>query len=658
MTLNMTRKFAWQNLKANRLWEIPFVLSSGIMFILFNIMVSLADNTFVQTRHSSLPMLISFAIIVIGIFAAVFTLYATQSLIKRRHKEFALYGILGLEKKHIRRIIGMEFFMLFTIIALMAIPGGYIFGQLTFLGLNRLMNDMSGSLMDYPFSPSAMGTTAIVLATLYLVTLMRSSWRIYVSTPIQLIGHQQRGEGEPKSRTLLMILGFFLLGTGYTIALITEDVLSALTYFFLAALLVIFATYLLYVSFSVIILKHQKRQKSYYQPSKFLRVSGLLYRMQSNAVSLASISLLSTMLIITLSSTAAIYASIEHASGHLMPREYQIKNFSPISLDQAESVGHALRKSVEQSLQDPTQLKNVFVSYESQTAIQRQDHQFLPYTNKKIQTPDFLFLYDLAGYNERTRQQIQLADNEILLCSNQDKLLEGLNQIQIGQRKFTVRQIKNIIPSKFATSAYGVVVKDLDTMQYIARNLPTRSMDNSNTTPAEIRANIYWDVKNLSNTAQYNAQLQALQKNHDYLISIRDDNIRQLYEMNGGFLFLGIVIGLIFLTGTVLISYYKQISEGYEDREKYKIMKKVGLPDALIKKTGASQIMWMFFAPLLIATIHCCVAAKIVYELLGLFGLQTFADYGIYLGAVILIFFIFYFIIFKLTSKAYYHIVH
>lgn len=272
--------------------------------------------------------------------------------------------------------------------------------------------------------------------------------------------------------------------------------------------------------------------------------------------------------------------------------------------------------------------------------------------------PDFLLLYDLDGYNERTRQQIRLADNEILLCSNQDKLLEGLNQIQIGQRKFTVRHIKNIIPSNFATSAYGMVVKDLETMQYIARTLPTQSIDNSNTTPAEIRANIYWDMKNLSNTPQYNAQLQALQKNHDYIISIRDDNIRQLYEMNGGFLFLGIVIGLIFLTGTVLISYYKQISEGYEDREKYKIMKKVGLPDALIKKTGASQIMWMFFAPLLIATIHCCVAAKIVYELLGLFGLQTFADYGIYLGAVILIFFIFYFIIFKLTSKAYYHIVH
>mgnify|MGYP000459116082 CR=1 FL=1 len=308
MTFSMARRFALQNLKANRLVEVPFILSSGIMFILFNIMASLIDNSYVQTRHRSLPMLIGYIIFLTAVFTVIFVIYTTGFLLKRRNKEFALYGILGLEKKHIRKIISIEFFILFTIIFIIAAIGGYIFGKLVFLGLNRLMKDVSGGLMDYPFSISALISTLVLAAVLYLITLLRSSFSIYLSTPVQLLGKQHSGEGEPKSRVILMSLGFIALGAGYYIALTTEGILSSLAYFFLTALLVMIATYLLYISFSVIVLKLQKKSKSYFKPAKFLGVSGLLYRMSSNAISLAGISILSVGVIISLSTTASIYS--------------------------------------------------------------------------------------------------------------------------------------------------------------------------------------------------------------------------------------------------------------------------------------------------------------------------------------------------------------
>ena len=227
MTFSMARKFAFQNLKANRLLEVPFVLSAGIMLILFNIMASLINNNYVQTRHDSLPTVIAMGAIVVGIFTFIFVTYTTNFLLKKRNKEFALYAILGLEKKHIRKIISIEFFVLFSMIAVVGIVGGYIFGQLTFLGLNRLMHDVSGRLMDFPFSSIAMLLSLAIIAVLYMITVLRSSYRIYLSTPIQLLSKQHSGEGEPKSRWIISVIGLITLSAGYYIALTTKGSLSS-----------------------------------------------------------------------------------------------------------------------------------------------------------------------------------------------------------------------------------------------------------------------------------------------------------------------------------------------------------------------------------------------------------------------------------------------
>lgn len=655
MTFSMAGKFAFQNLKANRLFETPFVLSSGIMLIMFNIMASLINNEYVQTRHASLPTVIAMGAAVVGIFALIFVTYTTNFLLKRRNKEFALYAILGLEKKHIRKIISIEFFVLFAIIAFIGIVGGYVFGQLTFLGLNHLMHDVSGRPMDYPFSAVAMLITLIIAVVLYVITVLRSSYRIYLTTPIQLLGKQHSGEGEPKSRVFISLLGFAALAGGYTIALVTKGAVSSLLYFFVAALLVMLATYLLYVSFSVIILKSQKKKKSYFKPTRFLGTSGLLYRMKSNAVSLASISIMSVGIIITLSATATMYSNVQSMAENVLPREYQINSNVPLNENNYKDVSKALAERVRNTESANAHISDEFVGYNIIAATIKKGNSLKEY-NGSGGVPSYVMVYDLDSYNARTHQNIKLKDDEILVCANMKRLLD-MDSLKIGGRKFKVRKIENIVPSNYAAEVYGVIAKDFSTMQYISRSIRTWNMKKSKMEDSIINCNADWNVKGVSDKV-YTKELNKLKQEKEYEVAVKSEYLKSVYELNGGFLFLGVIIGLIFLTGTILVIYYKQVSEGYEDREKYQIMKKIGLSDELIKKTGASQIVWMFFAPLAVAIIHSVVASKIVYQLLGLFGVNSFVQYGTFFGIVIAMFFAVYFVIFKFTSRRYYKIVH
>ena len=655
MTFSMAGRFALKNLRANRLFEVPFILSSGIMFILFNITSSLAGNNYVKTRHSSLPILINLIIILVGVFTFIFVLYTVGFLLKRRNREFALYGILGLEKKHIRKIISIEFFILFAIICFIAIAGGYVFGKLAFLGLNRLMKDVSGRLMDYPFSMPAMAATFVLAAALYLITILRSSFSIYLLTPVQLIGKQHSGEGEPKSRVILTFFGFIFLAAGYYIAFTAKGALSSLAYFFLAALFVMLATYLLYISFSVIILKLQKRKKSYFTPTRFLGVSGLLYRVSSNAVSLAGISILSVGVIISLSAAAAIYSNIENTVATAMPREYTIKSSVNADENNYKDEAQKLIEKVQSTVGDKSQISDAFISYNMITSGILKKDRFVEYTTDMPGIPNFLIVYDLDGYNARTRSNIKLNEDEALMCSNNTSIT-GIKSLTIGERTFKISDMQNIIPSVYAIDVYCMVVKDFETMLYIQSILKGLDMRTLKTENASINCSLDWNAGSISNS-DYADKLKALEMETGYEVGIRSEYLSGIYELNGGFLFIGTVLGLIFITGTVLITYYKQISEGYEDKEKYQIMKKVGLDDELIKKTSSSQIVWMFFAPLLIATVHCLAASKIVYQLLGLFSIHSFMQYGVFLFSIIAAFFVIYFMIFKFTSRAYYKIV-
>ena len=659
MKWGMAFGFAKRNLHANRLLEIPFVLSIGIMFLLFNIMVSLLSNHYVLTRHADLPSVIQFGVVIVAIFTFIFVMYANGFLIKRRNKEFALYGILGLEKKHIRKILFIEYFVLFICALIIGVIGGYIFGKVTFIALNYLLKDTAGSLMDYPFSMKACVSTAVLAFALFVITLIRNNIKIYLATPVQLLGNQHKGEGEPKNRYLFLLLGFILLGAGYAIALTVQGILSSLVYFFSAALLVLFGTYLLYISFSIFILKLQRgNEKYYYKPTHFLSVSGLLYRMKANAVSLASVSILSTGVLITLSVTAAIYSTIQKTVDYVMPREYLLSSDEAVTTENKDEIEHILYTAANQGLEASNGLEDDYVSYGYDTAANRVGDELTVLKSEQAQKPYFMIVRDLASYNKRTHQQIELKDNEILMCANQKNLLD-LDQVKIGDITYTIHKVPNFIPSTYAVESYGIIAKDFTVMKKIGEVLQMKNIDTGEYYTPDITANLNWNLKaNAVNKATYFATQSTYAKENSFDFEAKEEAIKKAYELNGGFLFLGVLIGIIFIVGTVLITYYKQINEGYEDREKFQIMKKVGLPDQLIHQTSNSQVLWLFLAPLAVAALHSLVASKIVSQLLGLFAVNSYMEYAQMLFAVIGIFSIIYFVIFRLTSRVYYRIVH
>ena len=659
MKWGMAFGFAKRNLHANRLLEIPFVLSIGIMFLLFNIMVSLLSNQYVLTRHADLPSVIQFGVVIIAIFTFIFVMYANGFLIKRRNKEFALYGILGLEKKHIRKILFIEYFVLFICALIIGIIGGYIFGKVTFIALNYLLKDTAGSLMDYPFSIKSCVSTAVLAFVLFVITLIRNNIKIYLATPVQLLGNQHKGEGEPKNRYLFLLLGFILLGAGYAIALTVQGILSSLVYFFSAALLVLFGTYLLYISFSIFILKLQRRnEKFYYKPTHFLSVSGLLYRMKANAVSLASVSILSTGVLITLSVTAAIYSTIQKTVDYVMPRDYSLSSDEIVTTENKDEIEHILYTAANQGLEVSNGLEDDYVSYGYETAANRVGDELTVLKSEQALKPYFMIVRDLASYNKRTHQQIELKDNEILMCTNQKNLLD-LDQVKIGDITYTIHKVPNFIPSTYAVESYGIIAKDFTVMKKIGEVLQMKNIDTGEYYTPNITANLNWNLKsNVVDKTKYFATQTTYAKEHSFDFETREAAIKKAYELNGGFLFLGILIGIIFIVGTVLITYYKQINEGYEDRDKFQIMKKVGLPDQLIHQTSNSQVLWLFLAPLAVATLHSLVASKIVSQLLGLFAVNSYMEYAQMLFAVVGIFSIIYFVIFRLTSRVYYRIVH
>nr|WP_330370060.1 ABC transporter permease [Lachnoanaerobaculum sp. ICM7] len=649
----MAKKFALQNLKANKLLEIPFVLSSGVMLILFNITASLVNNNYVRTRHVVLPTLIKFGIVILAIFTFIFVQYAATFWLKRRSKEFALYGILGLEKKHVGKIISIEFLILFAIIWFAGIVGGYIFGQLCFLFLNFLMKDVSGRLMDYPFSISALINTTALVVVLYLIIIIGSVFRIYMSTPMELLQRTHKGEGEPKSRIIIMLTGFLLLAAGYGIALFVGGLLSSINYFFVAVLATIFATYLLYATFTVFMLKAQRNNKSFYTPKRFLSISGLLYRMKGNAISLASISILSAGVIISLSTTITIYSNYIKLGDSVMPREYRIAAGSENISN--EDMAKRLQSLVESSVPDASMIKDEYTIFDMTTAAVKTGDTIAEYQRDSKADPIFVIASDLDGYNWRTHQNFKLDEGEILLGDNKNNKIG--DTLKIGDRDFKVRKIDSIFPYEYSgVEGYSIVVKDMATLEFLREALDG----------LDINCSVYWDVDGVDDK-EYEDTLVKLKdgiKNQltgagrsVYDVSSRSEMIHNQYEVNGGFLFLGVLIGIIFLTGTVLITYYKRISEGFEDREKYQIMKKLGLSDDLIKKTTDSQICLMFYGPLIVAAIHCIVASKIIFRLLGLFGVSDALLYMICLGDVLLIFALIYFVIFKLTSKVYTNIV-
>ena len=654
MNLKLAGGFAIKNLKANRYLEIPFILATGTMLILFNIMASLMQNEYVLTRHKELPTFINMGIGVVFIFTFVFVVYANRFLIKRRNKEFALYGILGLEKKHIRKIIFIEHIINYSLIAVIAISGGYVFGKLAFMGLNSLMKDTAVKIMDYPFSTQATAITLVYVLFLFVFVYLLNALSIKNASPVELLGRGHRGEGEPKNRLVLLLIGLVFLIVGYYIALTINGILKSLLAFFIAVVLVIIATYILFITFSIFILKIQKKNKNFYYKAKnFLSVSGMIYRMKSSAVGIASIAILSTGVIVTLATTLSIYGSIEAVVTSTIPREYKISNVAiNVTIDNYKDEQKKLMNIITKAAGGEKNIANSFSELSGMIYALQNGSELLPLLgdNANNYHPVPAILSTIDSYNSEFNQNVKLADDEVIISSNSSSLpIEST--INLGGKNYKTRIVEGLVPGNFAIEIYKIILPNTSTMDELTRFYLMDKNDEKGNFPAPLYITAHFDLT--TDKANFEKAFFALGEGKYELAEISDIR-KSSYEFNGGFLFLGIIVGVIFLSGTMLITYYKQVSEGSEDREKYQIMKKVGLPDELIKKTTASQVVWIFFLPLAVAAIHSIVSSKIIFQLLGMFGVRTFMDYGSNLLIVGGVFAVVYFVNFKITSNVYY----
>lgn len=662
MGIGLASKFALRNLKANKIFVIPFILSSSVMIALFNIMEVLIENDYVKNSYSILPTFIGMGIVIVGIFSFMFIIYANRFMVKRRNKEFSLYRIMGLEKKHIVRIMFIEELIIFVLISILSILGGYVMGKIIFLFVNKLTQNVIVSLSNYYFSDKAAIYTMIYIIFTFVVVFITNIKSISTASPIELLSKQYSGDKEPKARYFITFIGLFILASGYFIAIVTKGNLKSLGMFFVAAILVIIATYILFVTLSIVILKIlKKNEKIYYKAENFISISGMIYRMRGNALGLASIAVLCTGVIVTLSATFTIYSSMQYITETVVPREYKIETRNVLSSKDTEKVKYyrkELEKKVYDSVEDKNDIKDMFIAEEIYLPALKVENSLVPYDHvgDKKGKNIFILLNKDSDFSRETGKNVKLADNELIYGAN-NKSIAGFENIVInGKRMRATEDNKEIkVPGNIAIESIKMVVNSKVYDQIIESYKIKDAGGNSRFGSGMETIAINWSLRKTPKHYFRDMKKSADASNLEF--KSRASVSRSSKELYGGILFLGVIIGTIFVIGTVLITYYKQLSEGYEDRKNYQIMKKVGLPDSLIKKTAEKQIIWMFFIPLIVALIHSLVASKIVYQLLQLFGITSYMAYAKNIAIVIAVFSVIYLVIFKVTSNIYYKIV-
>lgn len=660
----MYTKLAITNIKNNRQFYFPYLLTGIITVAMFYIMCALESNPGIQSMPGAkdLGLILRLGIGVIGIFAVIFLFYTNSFIIKRRKKELGIYNILGMEKRHIAKILSKEAF--FT--AIIAIGGGLVTGvlfhKLACMLLYRMIGFNGG--ITFSFSKKGVMITAILFAIVYLLTYIYDLFQVQLANPIELLQSGNKGEREPKTKAIMAVLGVLCLGTGYFIAITTKNPIKALTLFFVAVILVIIGTYLLFTAGSIALLKILRRNKGYYYQTKhFTSVSGMIYRMKQNAVGLANICILSTMVLVAVSTTVSLYVGIEDIMKERYPNEINISAYYDTGAPAEDSIAPIVEKSVKESGRKIRHEEDYLELYFA--AIKDQGQYSLD--KEKVKTAGDR----VSGFVVLTREDCkkkyneeipELAENEVALFTIKKT---DMDTLVLENRSYHVKEIKQFQNTEdFETIAdmmdeyYYVIVNDVQDMERLWQLQKDIYQENSSSISRQVRLDIDGDSEQKKECFEnIKTALGPEQAKARILIDSRQSSLDEFYQIYGGFLFLGLFLGILFLMITVLIIFYKQISEGYDDKERFSIMEKVGMSNDEVKATIRSQVRTVFFLPILMAAIHVGMAFPMIKRLLSLFGLSNTALFAGCMAGTILVFVLIYLLVFLKTSKTYYKIV-
>ena len=660
----MYTKLAITNIKNNRQFYFPYLLTGIITVAMFYIMCALESNPGIQSMPGAkdLGLILRLGIGVIGIFAVIFLFYTNSFIIKRRKKELGIYNILGMEKRHIAKILSKEAF--FT--AIIAIGGGLVTGvlfhKLACMLLYRMIGFNGG--ITFSFSKKGVMITAILFAIVYLLTYIYDLFQVQLANPIELLQSGNKGEREPKTKAIMAVLGVLCLGAGYFIAITTKNPIKALTLFFVAVILVIIGTYLLFTAGSIALLKILRRNKGYYYQTKhFTSVSGMIYRMKQNAVGLANICILSTMVLVAVSTTVSLYVGIEDIMKERYPNEINISAYYDTGAPAEDSIAPIVEKSVKESGRKIRHEEDYLELYFA--AIKDQGQYSLD--KEKVKTAGDR----VSGFVVLTREDCkkkyneeipELAENEVALFTIKKT---DMDTLVLENRSYHVKEIKQFQNTEdFETIAdmmdeyYYVIVNDVQDMERLWQLQKDINQENSSSISRQVRLDIDGDSEQKKECFEnIKTALGPEQAKARILIDSRQSSLDEFYQIYGGFLFLGLFLGILFLMITVLIIFYKQISEGYDDKERFSIMEKVGMSNDEVKATIRSQVRTVFFLPILMAAIHVGMAFPMIKRLLSLFGLSNTALFAGCMAGTILVFALIYLLVFLKTSKTYYKIV-
>lgn len=651
-------KLALVNIKKNRKTYFPYILTCIGTVMMFYTMLFLASNEGMMQLPGSgtVQAMMGFGTVVIGIFSAIFLFYTNSFLMKRRKKEIGLYNILGMAKRHILIVLFFEtlFTGLFSLIV--GLLCGILGSKLVLLLLLKLLH------FSFPFgfeiSTIGLTTTILVFGAIFFVTLLFNLFQIHVSKPIELLRGGETGEKEPKTKWFLTIFGLLTLGGGYALALWVENPIDALLWFFVAVILVMIGTYSLFTAGSIAILKLlRKNKRFYYQTRHFTSVSGMIYRMKQNAVGLANICILSTAVLVTLSTTVSLYIGMEDVLTARFPSEIVITATDSTSQQQDEILS-AAKEVMEQS---GTPVQNQFYyRYVPYVAYQQRTEFLSADTSSVSSSVTQLFTITQEDYNRMCGTEVSLSPDEVLLYVMRGSF-DG-QQMRVFGHDFRVKEQLTEFPLNGSYSAmiidsYYLVVSDQSVMQQLQNSAGDDQPNAQQNSSFYMGVDVDREAVSRDDILLLSGEFQEGLQRTNAVVECREENREDFYALYGGFLFLGIFLGALFLMATVLIIYYKQISEGYDDKERFQIMQKVGMTKKEIKKTIHSQILMVFFLPLLIAVIHIAFAFKMMTQILACLNLFNTLLFALCTVGTILIFAILYAVVYSLTARTYYKIV-
>ncbi len=659
-------RLAKTNFLNNKQFYLPYMFTGMIMVAMYYIMVSLENNSGLKLVRgaSHMGMILGIGTWVIGIFGVIVLFYTNGFIMRRRKKELGIYNILGMEKRHIGKVIFWEC----GFVTVVAIAGGFflgiLFSKFMIMMLYRLMNVAESIVFEISIKALVQGT--ILFGLIYIGIFLYDLFEIKKANPVELLSGGSVGEKEPKSKWLLSIIGIVAIGAGYYIAISEENPLKAMYMFFVAVILVIIGTYCLFTAVSVTVLKLLRKHKNfYYNKKNFVAVSGMLYRMKQNAVSLSNICILSTMVLVVVAGTVSMYLGIQE----------QLKFRYPYDVSLSFSTTHVVEdySEVEQQIADILKEQNVSYEIKSNTGsfgvlmhIEEDGFSygdvftmdtdqyafFTVYTREEFEKAGFSKDYDLG----------ELKKGEVAVLSNTayDK-----STIKLGDNTWNVaysRELEKEDDSDYMRivgACYYIIVEDYDTLNEIFEQQKEGYGENASDYDYSVGIDFQAEDEEISKYAKalYGVNLSGIDENADLWIECRQEGKDDFYAINAGLLFIGIFLGSLFLIVTVLIIFYKQISEGYDDRNRYHILSKVGMSHREIKTSIGSQIRMVFFLPLLTAAVHLFAAYPMLRRVLMLLNLNNATLFFWCFLGTLCAFGVIYYIVFKLTSKTYVKIV-